>query len=108
MDHDETAATSPLVLRPLRRDDEAEATAAHREMTADGFTFLLHWHEGRDWDGYLAALERGARSGDPGEGGEGRETVQVALVEVLGSLAPCRHQRPQRCVSVRERHQRQR
>jgi predicted acetyltransferase len=56
--------TPPGFLRPLRHSDRAEALAAHAELAAEGFDFLLGYDDGDDWDGYLellAAQERGER-----------------------------------------------
>lgn len=55
-----------LRLRPLREDDEQAAVAAHSEMTASGFPFLLGWDSVDGWSEYLehrAALQRGERLG---------------------------------------------
>ncbi len=50
-----------LRLRPLTATDEAEARAAHAELEADDFTFLLDWAPEEPWAGYLAALENRRR-----------------------------------------------
>jgi predicted acetyltransferase len=52
-----------LVLRPFRPEDEAAACAAHQELAAEGFTFLLLRDESSRWDEYLARLEQ-ARHGE--------------------------------------------
>ncbi|GAB2623907.1 GNAT family N-acetyltransferase [Nocardioides ginkgobilobae] len=49
--------TGPLILRPFHLDDEAEARAAHHELAADGFGFLLFRDEAGTWAEYLAWLE---------------------------------------------------
>ena len=36
-----TTIRGELLLRPLRVEDEAPARAAHEELAADGFDFLL-------------------------------------------------------------------
>lgn len=46
-----------LVLRPLREDDEAQVRAAHEELRADGFAFLLA-AEGAPWAEVLDQLRR--------------------------------------------------
>lgn len=53
-----------LVLRPPRPGDRDEALAAHAELAAEGFDFLLGYDDGMAWGEYLellAAQERGAR-----------------------------------------------
>lgn len=54
-----------LWLRPLRPDDEAVATAAHQELAADGFTFLLDRDRADTWDAYLELLGRQRIERDP-------------------------------------------
>jgi predicted acetyltransferase len=51
-------------LRALRLDDEREATAAHAELTAEGFTFLLDRDRAGTFGDYLALLERMRRGTD--------------------------------------------
>lgn len=64
--------SSPLVLRPFRPDDEAEAKAAHAELAHDDFAFLLDQRaEGgpeETWAEYVERLEnqRHGRRLDPG------------------------------------------
>ena len=53
-----------LRLRPLRVEDEAEARAAHEELAADGFTFLLDWDPAAPWTEYINMLERRRRGLD--------------------------------------------
>ena len=56
-------------LRPLEVGDEDAALAAHAELAADGFEFLLGgWVEGRDWGGYVAAWDAFSRGEDLPEG----------------------------------------
>jgi predicted acetyltransferase len=53
-----------LRLRPLREGDEREALAAHAELQADAFTFLLGWDPQTAWRDYvelLADRRRGLR-----------------------------------------------
>lgn len=57
-----------LVLRPLRMDDEAAARAAHDELLADDFRFLLDTREGEPWADYVARLERVSRGEEVREG----------------------------------------
>lgn len=77
-----------LVLRPLRIDDEEQARAAHAELRADGFGFLLALREelggeAEPWADYVARLEGHSR----GEGLEGRFVPATFLVaEVDGVL----------------------
>jgi predicted acetyltransferase len=61
---------SALRLRPLRIDDEPAARAAHEELAADGFTFLLGWEkESRDdWAAYVLGLGRRHRGLDVPQG----------------------------------------
>ncbi len=51
-----------VLLRPFRLEDEQQARAAHGELAAEGFPFLLDWQPGMPWVDYLArmaARERG-------------------------------------------------
>jgi len=50
-------AVHALRLRPLRDEDEAAFTAAHRAMAAEGFTFGLGYEPGRPWGTYLQEQE---------------------------------------------------
>jgi predicted acetyltransferase len=50
-----------LRLRPLRRDDERSALAAHRELVADDFSFLLGYEEGASWSEHVATWEARGR-----------------------------------------------
>lgn len=92
---------SALRLRPLRIDDEPEARAAHEELAADGFAFLLGWEESRDdWAAYVRELESRHRGLDVPQGlvpatflvaevdGElvGRVSVRHALNEHLANV----------------------
>ena len=45
-----------LRLRPFRLDDEEEAQAAHAELAAEAFSFLLHWEADQSWTRYLDKL----------------------------------------------------
>lgn len=50
--------TPPLLLRPLRLDDEAATRAAHQELAADGFPFAVSgYFDGIDWGSYLRRIE---------------------------------------------------
>lgn len=57
-------AASELRLRPLRLDDEAAARAAHAELAADGFRFLLDFDPAAPWAEHLALHERLRRGED--------------------------------------------
>ncbi|MGF1661815.1 MAG: GNAT family N-acetyltransferase [Kineosporiaceae bacterium] len=52
-----TAAAAPLRVRPLAVGDEAAALAAHRELAAEDFSFLLGYEPGEPWPGFLARLD---------------------------------------------------
>mgnify|MGYP000740035382 CR=1 FL=1 len=84
--------SSPLVLRPLTVDDEAEALAAHEELAADGFDFLLFRPEGEPWADYVARTHAWSR----GEMLEGRLVASDLLVGdvdgVLVGRASIRHE----------------
>lgn len=47
-----------LRLRPPRREDEREALAAHRELAAERFRFLLGHDEADSWEDYLDLIAR--------------------------------------------------
>jgi predicted acetyltransferase len=51
------ARVSHLSLRPLRLSDEADAQAAHAELAAEGFEFLLHQQAGEAWKSYVRRLD---------------------------------------------------
>jgi predicted acetyltransferase len=51
-----------IVLRPPGPADEAACVAAHRELEADSFAFLLFWTPDVAWSGYLRLLD-GLRDG---------------------------------------------
>jgi predicted acetyltransferase len=51
-------------LRPLRPEDEHEARAAHAELAAEAFPFLLHWDPGEPWASYLDKLDKIRRGVD--------------------------------------------
>jgi len=74
--------TSELALRPLTAADEHEAWAAHDELAAEGFDFLL---DGRrdDWRGYLAHL---AREHDGVDLPPGRVPATFLVAEIDGEL----------------------
>lgn len=48
-------------LRPFRPDDESAAVAAHRDVLADDFHFLLGWDGTMPWSNYLQALDEQRR-----------------------------------------------
>jgi predicted acetyltransferase len=62
------AARMDLRLRPLRPGDELQARAAHEELAADGFSFLLFWQPGQSWSAYLEQCERYRRGDDLPDG----------------------------------------
>ncbi len=45
-----------LRLRPFRLEDEDAARAAHEELAADDFTFLLAWEPDQPWARYLERM----------------------------------------------------
>jgi len=49
---------SKLVLRPLTAADEHAARAAHAELAADGFEFLLELRADQPWAAYIHRLDR--------------------------------------------------
>lgn len=53
-----------LRLRPVGLGDEAAALAAHRDMEADGFGFLLNYDSGMSWPDYVQRLSCDARGID--------------------------------------------
>ncbi|MEN8707011.1 MAG: GNAT family N-acetyltransferase [Nocardioides marinisabuli] len=55
---------SDLLLRPLGPDDEAQARAAHAELAADGFGFLLPEPGEQPWGEYVALLDAHRRGED--------------------------------------------
>lgn len=88
-DMSDTPHTSAdLLLRPLRVDDEAQARAAHEELRADGFGFLLALREelggeAEPWEHYVERMAAHAR----GEQLEGRFVPATFLVaEVDGVI----------------------
>jgi predicted acetyltransferase len=50
-----------LRLRPLRRDDERAALAAHRELDDDHFPFLLGYDDATTWSEHVATWEARSR-----------------------------------------------
>ncbi len=54
-----------LWLRPLRPEDEAEATRAHEELAREGWTFLLDRDRVDTWPAYLRLLEQQRLGRDP-------------------------------------------
>jgi predicted acetyltransferase len=57
MDDHPAPALPRLRLRPPRLEDETAFRAAHREMTADAFTFGLGLKPGMAWSSYLKTLQ---------------------------------------------------
>ncbi len=74
---------SGLVLRPLGTADEPEARAAHAELAAEAFAFLLDARLGEPWAAYLARLER-LRAGVDLE--EGRVPATFLVAQADGRL----------------------
>lgn len=48
-----TGMASEIRLRPLRRQDEDAALAAHEALAWDGFGFLIDYIPGESWETYL-------------------------------------------------------
>lgn len=74
-----------LVLRPLRQDDEAQARAAHEELLADNFYFLLFFEAHPlsrmgDWSSYVRRTES-LRAGEDLPDGLVPSTFLVAEVD---------------------------
>ena len=78
-----TGRRTALLLRPLAAGDEVAARAAHTELSADGFNFLLDLRDGEPWSSYLRRLEL-LRSGSGGPEGWVPSTFLVA--QVAGEL----------------------
>lgn len=53
-----------LRLRPLALTDERDARDAHRELSQEGFPFLLDWDPEQPWSSYLERLGRLRRGVD--------------------------------------------
>ena len=83
---------SDLLLRPLGPDDEAQARAAHAELAADGFGFLMFERDGESWPDYVARIE-GHRRGQDLEERMVASTFLVAEIdgEIVGR-ASVRHE----------------
>src|ERR1019366_980693 len=47
-----------VLLRPFGPEDERAAIAAHAEMLADNFTFLLGYRDGMLWEDWIRDVER--------------------------------------------------
>src|SRR4051812_40223169 len=80
--------TAPLLLRALRPDDEAAARAAHRELAAEGFEFVLGLDEAPSWSALLDGVER-ERTGQDLPAGRVPATYLVAVVgdQLVGRLS---------------------
>ena len=75
-----TRLSEPVVLRPLRPDDESAALAAQRALQAEGFPFLLGWEPNNEsWSDYLRRRES-QRLGHDLAGGWVPSTFLVATV----------------------------
>ena len=83
---------SDLLLRPLGPDDEAQARAAHAELAADGFGFLMSERDAGLW----TTTSPGSSGTDSGQGLEERMVAATFLVaEVDGEIvgrASVRHE----------------
>jgi predicted acetyltransferase len=77
-----------LLLRPFGPDDEAAARAAHAELAAEGFSFLLYLGDDEPWGTYLRRLELLRTGVNVPEGGV-PATFLVAEVdgELVGSTS---------------------
>ena len=80
------------MLRRLGAGDEEQALAAHAELSAEGFDFLLDYDVGQDFAGYLAGLEAAER-GENLAPGRVPSTFLVAEVdELLVGRVSLRHE----------------
>lgn len=52
---------SEIRLRPLRRQDEYAALAAHEALSHDGFGFLIDYVRGEPWETYMGRIRDQAR-----------------------------------------------
>ncbi len=88
-----------LTLRPLRAGDETQARAAHAELAAEGFEFLLDLGD-RRFDDYLDLLER-QREGRDLAPGRVPATFLVAVVadDLVGRVS-LRHELNDRLARV--------
>jgi predicted acetyltransferase len=89
-----------LRLRPLRIEDRADALEAHREMSEEGFAFLLGWSPDEAWAGYLDRLQASSQGvgleagwvpaslliGDVGGEIVGRVMIRHALTPALTEI----------------------
>lgn len=75
--------TGALRLRPLRDGDAPEVRAAHAELAADGFDFLLDERPGEPWPAYVRRLQR-IRDGVDLD--EGRVPATFLVAEAGGRL----------------------
>lgn len=72
-----------LVLRSLTVADEHAARAAHTELAAEAFDFLLELREGEPWAHYVERLDRLSRGLDVPAG---RVPATFLVAEVNGEL----------------------
>ncbi len=80
-----------LILRPLVMTDEAAARAAHAELAAEGFEFLLRLRVEEPWSDYLARLD-GYRAGVDLPAGRVPSTFLAAVADgVLVGRLDVRH-----------------
>jgi predicted acetyltransferase len=79
-------------LRPLRPDDEEDALAAHAELAADDFEFLLGHDPDRSWSEHIAAFERHRRGIDLPEGLVPATFLAITLDGQLVGRVSIRHE----------------
>jgi predicted acetyltransferase len=82
----------PLLLRPVREEDEQAMSAAHAAMKEDHFSFALGSEAARDFKGYLRDLDdrlHGRKARAPLASGRVAETFLVADVDgtIVGRLS---------------------
>jgi len=78
-------------LRPLRLDDEGDALAAHSELAADDFEFLLSHDSDRSWSEHISALERHRHGIDLPEGFVPATFLAITLNDQLVGRVSIRH-----------------
>ena len=72
-----------LILRELRVEDEPLVVAAHDQLAAEGFTFLLDRERAGSFDEYLGLLEAQRAGRDPHPG---RVRASFLVAEVDGEI----------------------
>lgn len=81
-----------LRLRPLKLEDQAEARAAHGELEADEFPFLLDWNPDRPWAAHLTKLENDRRGVELAHGRVPATFLAADADGVLVGRASIRHE----------------